>query len=101
MESERFEWDDRKAAANRHKHKVSFSEAATVLEGFEAIVEPDLSHAADERRWLAIGFSSLGRILLVVFTPRGERARIISARKATPAERREYESQLESWPEER
>jgi uncharacterized DUF497 family protein len=67
----------------------------------QPIVEPDLSHAADERRWLASGFSSVGRILLVVFTSRGERARIVSARKATPAERRQYESQLESWQEER
>jgi hypothetical protein len=97
VESERLEWDDKKADANLRKHKVGFPEASTVLDGPYVTVEPDVGHAVTELRWLATGLSIRGQVLLVVFTMRGERARIISARKATWAERREYESQFGSW----
>lgn len=96
MESEWFEWDDVKAAANLRKHGVGFFEALAVLESSYALFEPDEAHAKDEARWIATGFSNRGRVLLVVFVIRGDKARIISARKASPAERRRYESQIES-----
>ena len=97
MESEIFEWDDWKAEANLRKHKIGFLEASTVLDGPYLTVEPDESHAVAEPRWSATGISIDGRVLLVVFTMRDDRSRIISARKATPAEWREYESQFGSW----
>ncbi|HWG18908.1 MAG TPA: BrnT family toxin [Terracidiphilus sp.] len=96
MESEWFEWDDEKAAANLRKHGVGFPEATTVVDAPDAIAEPDEVHAEDEPRWIATGFSQLRRVLLVVFTVRGQRTRIVSAREASPAERRDYESQFES-----
>jgi uncharacterized protein len=95
LETERFEWDDRKAAANLRKHKVSFLEAATVFDDPFVIVEIDLPHSADELRARALGFSAKSRILLVVHAERLERIRLISARKATPEERRRYDSQFE------
>ncbi|MGO9336169.1 MAG: BrnT family toxin [Terracidiphilus sp.] len=95
MEWQRFEWDDRKAAANLLKHKVSFLEAATVFEDPYVLVEPDSVHSAEESRELAIGFSMKERVLLVVYVELQERIRLISARRATPEERRKYESQFE------
>ena len=95
MELERFEWDERKAAVNLLKHKVSFLEAVTVFDDPYVIVEPDLAHSAEESRELAIGFSRKERVLLVVYVEPDERIRLISARRATPEERRKYESQFE------
>ena len=95
MEWEGFEWDDRNAAANLLKHKVSFLEAATVFDDPYVIVEPDLAHSAEESRESAIGFSRKERVLLVVYMEPDERIRLISARRATPEERRKYESQFE------
>ena len=92
---EGFEWDDSKALTNLLKHKVSFIEAATVFDDPYVIVEPDLAHSAEELRELAIGFSTEERVLLVVYLEREERIRLISARRATPEERRRYESQFE------
>ena len=85
-----FEWDDRKAALNLKKHGVSFEEALTALADPNAVEAPDLADAA---RWITIGYSALWRVLFVVYTeacPSG-RTRIISARKATTAQRRKYE----------
>ena len=95
MEWEGFEWDDRKAAVNLLKHKVSFLEAATVFDDPNVIVEPDLAHSAVESRESAIGFSRKERVLLVVYVEPDERIRLISARRATLEERRKYESQFE------
>ncbi len=95
MEWEGFEWDDRKAAVNLLKHKVSFLEAATVFDDPFVIVEPDLAHSAEESRESAIGFSRKERVLLVVYVEPDERIRLISARRATAEERRKYESQFE------
>lgn len=95
MEWEGFEWDERKAAVNLLKHKVSFLEAATVFDDPYVIVEPDSAHSADEPRELAIGFSKKERVLLVVYIEPEQRIRLISARRATPEERRRYESQFE------
>jgi hypothetical protein len=86
-----FEWDEKKAIANRRKHKVSFEEATTVFDDPFLATFPDAEHSGDERRYISIGASSRGRILVVVHTDRGANIRIISCRKATPSERKEYE----------
>jgi uncharacterized DUF497 family protein len=98
LESERFEWDDEKADVNLRKHKVSFQEGATVFDDKLGIAMDDLEHSWDESRQILIGYSSSGKVLLVVYVEslqlnRRERYRIISARKATPAERSIYEAQ--------
>lgn len=99
MESEWFEWDDAKAARNKINHDgVTFEEAQTVFDDRFGITIIDEQHSKDEDRLILIGASLLRRILLVVYTervPHDERIRyrIIGARKATPAERRIYESQ--------
>jgi uncharacterized protein len=86
------EWDPKKAASNLVKHGVRFADAVTVLEDESAISVRDAS--ADEERWVTIGRDALGRVLVVVYAWRGDRVRIISARPATPAERRQYEEGL-------
>jgi hypothetical protein len=83
------EWDPAKARANLSKHRVRFADAATALEDTGAISVCD--EGKDEERWISIGMDSLGRILVVVYTWRDERARLISARPATRREARQYE----------
>jgi hypothetical protein len=83
-----FEWDPAKAAGNVRKHGVRFADAVSVLEDDRALTMRDIVHS--EQRWVAVGMDSLGRILTVVYTWRGESVRLISARQATPAERRHY-----------
>lgn len=87
-----FEWDTEKASSNVEKHGVEFAEAVTVFgDPLEVtIVDPD--HAHDERRYLSLGQSVVGRLLVVSYTERDGRIRIISAREAAPTERRHYES---------
>jgi hypothetical protein len=88
-----FEWDAEKAASNLAKHGVTFPEAMTVFgDPLESVIaDPDRSE--DECRFLSMGLSAAGRLLVVVaYTERQDRIRIISARKATPRERRQYES---------
>jgi uncharacterized DUF497 family protein len=84
-----FEWDARKAASNVRKHGVDFADAAGVLYDELAVTIPD--ERADEDRFVTIGLDALGRLLVVVYTWRGDRARLISARRATRRERRQYE----------
>ena len=86
-----FEWDAAKATANLKKHRVSFDEATTVLIGSFSITIPDPDHSVDEQRYIDIGISDNGRVLVVVYTERGSNIRIISCRKATPSERKLYE----------
>ena len=95
MQTEQFEWDEQKAAVNLKKHGVSFAEAATIFEDPYVWIEVDAVHSEDEQRLHATGFSALSRVLLVVYTERRELIRLISARRATPEERRKYESQFE------
>ena len=85
-----FEWDDQKAATNLAKHGVSFEEAITVLDDPNAIEAPDL---IEPDRYITIGRSDLLRVLFVVHLEiaRSGRTRIISARKASPSQRRKYE----------
>jgi len=86
-----FDWDEGKAFRNRITHKVSFTEALTVFGDPDARLLPDSKHSQDEERWHTIGFSNKGRLLTVVHTYEGDYIRIISAWRATPKERRDYE----------
>lgn len=86
-----FEWDEEKAKVNFKKHKVSFDEATTVFIDPLSITISDPNHLVDEQRYIDIGSSERGRVLVVVYTERGSNIRIISCRKATPSERKLYE----------
>jgi uncharacterized DUF497 family protein len=86
-----FEWDEAKAQENLRKHKVSFEEAKTVFGDPFLWTFPDPHHSDFEDRYLSIGCSSKGRVLVVSHTERRGKIRIISCRKATVAERRAYE----------
>jgi uncharacterized DUF497 family protein len=90
-----FEWDPRKAKRNLRKHGVSFDEACTVFDDFLALIFPDEDHSNGEEREIIVGHSILDRVLLVSFTEGPtDRVRIISARKATRREQRDYEKNL-------
>jgi len=86
-----FEWDSEKAAINKEKHGVTFLEAATAFEDDLNLTLPDPMHSEDEERFILIGISAESRLLTVVHAERGVRIRIISARKPTTKERRDYE----------
>lgn len=86
-----YQWDPNKAASNLKKHGVEFADAVGVLEDESALWREDVGEYVEER-FVAVGMDYLGRILVVVFTFRGDDIRIISARKATGKERRVYES---------
>jgi uncharacterized protein len=86
-----FEWDLKKAKANRRKHAVSFEEAAMVFSDVLSFTYDDEAHSQAERRYATLGISNRGRLLVVAHTMRGERIRIISAREATATERKWYE----------
>jgi uncharacterized protein len=89
-----FEWDEWKAAANLRKHGVSFDEAATVFADSEALDGPDVMYSAREERFLRLGRSVPGRVLMVAYTLRRsgdvEKVRIISARRASRKESASY-----------
>ncbi|MCZ7573324.1 MAG: BrnT family toxin [Ardenticatenaceae bacterium] len=86
-----FQWDKKKARQNLRDHRVSFEEASTVLGDTLSRTIDDPLHSEDEDRYVIIGQSARGRLLVVVHTIRGDDIRIISARVATPAERKDYE----------
>ncbi len=92
-----FEWDPAKAASNLRKHKVSFYDAATVFLDPLSQSVPDEGHNQYEERWITMGVARDGRLLVVSHTYIGTAdhnisGRLISARTATPGERRQYES---------
>ena len=87
----RFEWDENKARHNIEKHDTSFEEAATVFGDPLSLSIDDPLHSRDERRFVTVGESVKGELLVVVHTDREGAIRIISARKATRGERRDYE----------
>ena len=87
MESE---WDPAKARVNFTKHGVRFADAVMALEDESALTMPDLSSVDEERR-ITMGLDALGRLLVVVYTWRGESVRLISARTATRREQQQYE----------
>ena len=87
----RFEWDESKAAVNLAKHGVSFEEAATVFGDPLSDTFDDPDHSTEERRFVIIGMSENGRMLIVAHTDDGEVVRLISARDPTRGEREFYE----------
>lgn len=87
----KFEWDENKAAANLAKHSVSFPEAAGVFDDPFFVDFHDPDHSAVEQRYITVGISERGRLLVVSYTERDDVIRLISAREATSTERRTYE----------
>ena len=85
-----FEWDSSKAKKNQLKHGVSFADTFAVFEDPNAITLDEFT--TNEQRYISIGMDGFGRILVVVYSWRGDKIRIISARKAVPSEVRQYES---------
>ena len=88
----RFEWDPEKAVSNLRQHGVSFEQGSTVFEDPLEITIDDPDHSEEEERWLTMGCSRDGLLLVVCHTDRGDVCRIIGTRRATPRERRTYES---------
>jgi uncharacterized protein len=87
----RFEWDKRKAETNQRKHGISFDEAQSVFTDDLSIIVPDPDHPSGEDRAIIIGRSRGGHTLVVCYVERSDGIRLISARRATRAERRNYE----------
>ena len=85
-----FEWDKIKDLENLRKHGVSFNESLTIFGDPLSLTVEDPLHSIEEYRFITIGLSDRGRILVVVYTERGDNIRIISARQATPGEARAY-----------
>ena len=85
-----FEWDPRKARTNERKHGVSFEEAASCFSDPSGLDFYDEEHSEEEDRYILLASSNRGRVLVVVYTEREDRIRIISARKATPREEEFY-----------
>jgi uncharacterized protein len=88
------EWDPRKAKLNVRKHDVEFADAVAVLEDERALTMAD-SSSHEEERWVTIGLDAFGRVIVLIYTWRGEHVRLISARKATRLERRFYQEGAE------
>ena len=88
-----YEWDEQKAQTNLRKHGVSFDEAETVFDDPLAITIPDPDHSQAEVRFVDIGQSDKGRLLVVTYTERGKQTRLINARIATRTERIKYEEE--------
>lgn len=86
-----YEWDPHKAASNKRKHGVDFADAVVVFEDERALTVA--GESPDEERFMTLGADAEGGTLVVVYTWRNDRIRVISARRATPSERREYERQ--------
>ena len=96
MDAIRFTWDEEKANANIRKHGVSFEEASSVFADENARLKHDPEHSDEEDRFIILGFSSMLRILVVchVYRQGDQIIRLISARKATRNERRDYEKRI-------
>jgi hypothetical protein len=88
-----FEWDPEKGEVNFQKHGVSFDEASTVFGDPLSLLMPDPDHSADEERYLVLGMSAHQKLLVVAFAERPPNTRLISARRATRAERKRYEEE--------
>ena len=86
-----YEWDSAKHRANLAKHGIDFADAVAVFEDDLGLTRPD-PESRGERRFVTLGMDAFGRHLVVVFTERGARIRIISARLATKQERKSYET---------
>ena len=92
MDTIRFEWDENKNEINKKKHHISFEEARTVFYDAEALVIDDPEHSEEEERFIILGFSKKANLLVVCHCYRASETviRIISARKATTTESRQY-----------
>lgn len=90
--SVRFQWDSQKEVRNIQNHDVTFAEAATVFRDLLAYIFDDEEHSEQEYRELIVGYSSQNHLLIVSFTERENRIRIISARKADRGEHEDYEN---------
>ena len=86
-----FEWDSKKAESNKRKHGITFEEASTIFGDPLSITVHDPAHSIGEDRFITIGTSVNNKLIVVVHTDRNDIIRIISARKATRNERRQYE----------
>ncbi len=86
-----FEWDEDKARANLEKHGVSFEEAKSAFDDPLYVDFYDPDHSYDEHRYIIIGESRQGHLLMVSYTEKGDAIRLISSREVTPAERKAYE----------
>ena len=86
-----FEWDEIKARKNEQDHQVSFHEGSTIFHDPHIATMHDPDHSENEDRYLSLGYSSQGRVLLVSYTDRGNNIRLISCRKATRREQKMYE----------
>ena len=86
-----FEWNEEKAEKNLAKHRAAFDEATTVFDDPLHVDFYDPDHSDEEERYLIVGKSRRGRLLILSYMERGDAVRLISAREATPAERRTYE----------
>jgi hypothetical protein len=84
-----YQWDDDKATANLRKHGIDFADAVSVFSDDLAITIPD--ERFDEERFITVGMDAFSRVLVVVYTWRGNEIRLISARQATRRERKQYE----------
>ncbi len=91
----KFLWDDHKAETNLAKHGVSFAEATTVFADPRSLTVPDAAHSQREDRFIILGASRTGKMLVVVHTERGDGVRIISARPASRGERKAYEELIQ------
>lgn len=87
-----FEWDPKKASTNCFKHEVTFEEASTIFSDNSSLTIDNPLHSLHEKRFITIGISAKGRVLVVVHTERGENIRIISARLASKKERKQYQT---------
>lgn len=88
------DWDQDKDAINRAKHRIGFTEAQTVFDDPLFLAYPDPDHSNEENRYVILGSSLTGRLLVVSYTERQQIIRLISSRKATRAERQAYEEDL-------
>jgi uncharacterized DUF497 family protein len=88
-----FEWDPAKARLNRRKHDVTFQEAASVFDDALSLTYSDPDHSSTESRFITMGRSSAGKILIIAHTDFNDSIRIISAREASRREKRHYEEE--------
>ncbi len=95
-----FEWDPIKATSNLQKHAVSFNEATSVFGDPLSITVPDPDHSLDENRFIIVGLSHLGHLLIVAHSERDERIRLISVRKLTPHEKKLMKKEIHETDDE-
>jgi uncharacterized DUF497 family protein len=89
-----FEWNEEKTKANLKKHRVSFEEAETVFDDSLFLIFADPDHSIEENRFIIMGESNRNKLLVVSFVERPPKIRLISARKANRAERKNYEEEI-------